>query len=78
MGMGLGFQDLTPQQTSVLTGWLNNEHGEDISASEGRTAAKQVDSTDRVAALNLFRQLLSKGILTQTDLMDMIVNQSVL
>lgn len=68
MGMGLCFQDLTPDQTSVLMNWLNKEPGRRKWAATPPDGARQEESTDRTLAIDLIRHILSKGILTRTDI----------
>jgi hypothetical protein len=68
MGMGLGFQELTPEQTSVLVHWLCSEHGERLWVAGPSEIFKQAESLDRTQVINLVRQLLTKGILTKADL----------
>ena len=68
MGMGLCFQDLTPDQTSVLMNWLNKEPDRRIRVANPLGSAKQEESTDRTMAIDLIRHILSKGVLTKADI----------
>ena len=78
MGMGLGFQDLTSEQTSVLAHWLGGEQGERLQIAVPSEVIKQTESLDRVLALNLVRQMLAKGILTNADLTALVSEPSIL
>jgi hypothetical protein len=68
MGMGLCFQDLTPDQISVLMNWLNKEPGGRKWAANAFDGAKPEESTDRTLAIDFIRHILSKGILTKADI----------
>jgi hypothetical protein len=68
MGMGLCFQDLTPDQISVLMNWLNKEPGGRKWAANPFDGAKPEESTDRTLAIDFIRHILSKGILTKADI----------
>jgi hypothetical protein len=77
MGMGLGFQDLTPEQTAVLANWLGSKDNrrmwvaqptERVKQAEPAENLKHAEAVDRNEALKLVRQLISKGILTNADL----------
>jgi PilZ domain len=68
MGMGLGFQDLTPEQTSVLVNWLGNRDSGRLWVAERSEILNQAELLDRIHALKLVRQLISNGILTNADL----------
>jgi hypothetical protein len=78
MGMGLCFQDLTPDQTSVLMIWLNKEPGGRIWVTNPPAGAKQEESTDRTLAIDLVRHILSKGILTKADIADIFHNPGII
>ena len=68
MGMGLGFQDLTPEQASVLANWLGTKDSRRLWVAERAEILNQAEPVDRAQALKLVRQLISKGILTNADL----------
>jgi hypothetical protein len=68
MGMGLCFLDLTPDQTSVLMSWLNQDPGGRKWVAKPLEVAKQEESTDRTLAIDLIRHILAKGILTKDDI----------
>jgi hypothetical protein len=74
MGMGLCFQDLTPEQTSVLVHCLTNEPDGRMSVANPPEITKQDKSKDRTVAIELVRHMLSKGILTKADITDIFVN----
>ena len=78
MGMGLCFQDLTPDQTSVLMNWLNNEPGRRMWVTNPLDAAKQEESMHRTLAIDLIRHMLSKGILTKADISDIFHNPGII
>jgi PilZ domain len=72
MGMGLSFQELTPDQKSVLSKWLTNERVERQWTGRASEIVKQAESLDRTAAIELIQILLSKGILSKTDLANLV------
>jgi hypothetical protein len=78
MGMGLCFQDLTPDQTSVLMNWLNNEPSGRMWVTNPLDAAKQEESMHRTLAIDLVRHMLSKGILTKADISDIFHNPGII
>jgi hypothetical protein len=78
MGMGLCFQDMTPDQTSVLMNWLNKEPGGRMWVTNPLDGAKQEESVDRTLAIDLVRHMLSKGILTKADIADIFHNPGII
>jgi hypothetical protein len=78
MGMGLCFQDLTPDQISVLMSWLNKEPGGRMWVAKPLDSAKREESTDRALAIDLIRHILSKGILTKDDITDIFHNPGII
>jgi hypothetical protein len=78
MGMGLCFQDLTPDQISVLMNWLNKEPGGRMWVANPLDSAKREESTDRALAIDFIRHILSKGILTKADIADIFHNPGII
>ncbi|HXC31783.1 MAG TPA: PilZ domain-containing protein [Verrucomicrobiae bacterium] len=78
MGMGLCFQDLTPDQISVLMNWLSKEPGGRMWVANPLDSTKREESTDRALAIDLIRHILSKGILTKADLTDIFHNSGII
>lgn len=78
MGMGLCFQDLTPDQISVLMSWLNKEPGGRMWVANPLDSAKREESTDRALAIDFIRHILSKGILTKADIADIFHNPGII
>jgi hypothetical protein len=78
MGMGLCFQDLTPDQISVLMNWLNKEPGGRMWVANPVERIKREESTDRALAIDLIRHILSKGILTKADITDIFHNSGII
>ena len=74
MGMGLCFQDLTPEQTSLLLHWLSDTPDERPWVASPSEPAKPAESIDRTLAMNMVRQMLSKGILTKGDISDILLS----
>jgi hypothetical protein len=74
MGMGLHFQDLTPDQTSVLAYWLSSEPSGRMWVSNPKSNPKQKESSDRALAINIVRDMIAKGILTKADISDIFFN----
>jgi len=78
MGMGLQFQDLTPVQTSVLAHWLSSEPTGRMWLASPASNPKQPESSDRIVAINLIRDILAKGILTKADISDIFFNTAII
>jgi PilZ domain len=74
MGMGLSFHGLTTDQESVLSKWLNNDRVERQWTSGASEIVKQAESLDRTVAIELIQFLLSKGILSKSDLANLVSN----
>jgi hypothetical protein len=74
MGMGIQFQDLSPEQTAVLQHWLNSEPCGRAWAANPVGTPRQPESTDRNVAINLIRDMIAKGILTKADISDILFN----
>ena len=70
--MGLCFSALTPEQRSILLSWLNNERVERQWTGVPSEIVKQAESMDRTVAIELIQFMISKGILTKTDLEDLV------
>jgi hypothetical protein len=68
MGMGLSFQALTTEQKSVLSKWLTSDRIERHWAVGSLETAKQAESQDRTVAIKLIQSMLSKGIISKSDL----------
>jgi PilZ domain len=68
MGMGLSFHGLTAEQKSLLSKWLTSDRIERHWAGSSLEMVKQAESLDRTGAIELIQFLLSKGILSKTDL----------
>lgn len=74
MGMGLHFQDLTPDQTSVLAHWLSSEPAGRMWVGSSKSNPKQKESSDRILAINIIRDMIAKGIITKADISDIFFN----
>jgi hypothetical protein len=82
MGMGLCFQDLTPEQIDVLVHWLGDKPAPRLSMSAPALAepAKHEDSDamEKALAINLVRHMLAKGILSKADITDIFFNPGII
>lgn len=78
MGMGLCFQDLTPDQISVLDHWLSGKPGGRMRVAGPPEPAKREESMDRTLAINMVRHMLSTGILTRADISDIFLNTGII
>jgi hypothetical protein len=74
MGMGLHFQDLRSEQTSVLTHWLTSEPSGRLWAAGPANNPKKKESSDRTLAINIVRDMIAKGVLTKADISDIFFN----
>ena len=74
MGMGLHFQDLRPEQTSVLTHWLTSEPSGRMWVGSSANNPKKKESSDRTLAIEIVRDMIAKGILTKADISDIFFN----
>ena len=69
LGMGLGFQNPAPEQTSMLINWLTSGEGDHLLIQNSSGVTKRVESMDRAAATNLIRQIASESVLTRADVL---------
>lgn len=74
-GMGLVFQDITPEQRSLLVSWLRESANPSELAPEaplGPQKTQQPAGTDHLLALQLIRTLLRKGLLSQAEVAELL------
>jgi len=66
-GMGLLFGEMTPEQRSMLAGWLNEGVAPSRSSPTAPLPAEKTDQRDHLLAVKLIYSLVRKGVLSQSE-----------
>ena len=66
-GMGLLFGEMTPQQRSMLAGWLDECVAPPRSSAKASLPAEKTDQRDHPLAVKLIYSLVRKGVLSQSE-----------
>jgi PilZ domain len=67
LGMGISFQDLSPQRSQELAAWILELTGEQPLAADAETQRSAPASADRAMLVRLVRMLIEKRILTEAE-----------
>ncbi|PYU41381.1 MAG: hypothetical protein DMG54_20045 [Acidobacteria bacterium] len=66
-GMGLLFGEMTPEQRSMLAGWLDECVAPSRSSPTAPLQAEKTDQRDHLLAVKLIHSLVQKGVLSQSE-----------
>ena len=66
-GMGLLFGEMTPQQRSMLAGWLDECVAPPRSSAKASLPAEKTDQRGHLLAVRLIYTLVRKGVLSQSE-----------
>ena len=65
--MGLLFGEMTPEQRSMLAGWLDECVAPSRSSPTAPLQAEKTDQRDHLLAVKLIHSLVQKGVLSQSE-----------
>src|SRR5438132_1680400 len=66
-GMGLLFGEMTPEQRSMLAGWLDECVAPSRSSPTAPLQAEKTDQRDHLLAVKLIHSIVQKGVLSQSE-----------
>jgi PilZ domain len=72
MGMGLRFEEPSPDQIAVLAGWLGLQPGVQLRSEPRAGVTEQNDDLERTLAKGAVRDMVQKGSLTKADLSEIL------